>query len=207
MTTRRLGNAAGFSLPEVLVAMCLMMFVLGGTFTAMTHAMRADQVAREVTNLNGNLRASMDLIVRDFLQVGQGLPNGRVVGVPNGPGATPIVRPGPAASAPCAGVGNFAAGPTLSAVTPGPDLGPPVNGQCTDVITAIAADGAFENVNVSSIAANGRSMTVYPGGPDGIVGNTDDVDITDDPDAGGDNIRVGDLLLLSKGAMSVHGRR
>lgn len=203
MTTRRLGNADGFSLPEVLVAMGLMLFVLGGTFTAMTNAMTADKTAREITNLNGNLRASMDLVVRDFLQVGQGLPTGRVVGVPNGTGAQTIIRPGPAASGGCAGVGNFAAGPTLSAVTPGPAIGPPVNGECTDVITTLAADGAFENVNVSSIAANGRSLTIYPAGPDGILNNTDDVNITDNPDANGDNIRPGDLLLISKGAMSV----
>lgn len=203
MTTRRLQSDTGFSLPEVLVAMGLMLFILGGTFTAMGHAMRADQMAREVTNLNGTLRASMDLVVRDFLQVGQGLPTGRVVGVPNGPGANPIVRPGPAASAPCPGVANFAAGPTISAVIPGPDLGPAVNGQCTDVITTLAADGAFENVNVSSIAANGQSLTVYPGGPDGIIGNDDDVDIADDPDLLGDNVRPGDLLMIVKGAASV----
>jgi prepilin-type N-terminal cleavage/methylation domain-containing protein len=203
MTTRRLQSDAGFSLPEVMVAMALMLFVLAGTFTAMTQALRADRTTRDLTTLNGNLRASMDLVVRDFLQVGQGLPTGRTVGVPNGPGATPIVRPGPAAVAPCVGVNTFPAGPTLSAVTPGPDLGPPINGQCTDVITTLAADGAFENVNVSSIAADGQSITVYPGGPDGIVGNVDDVNISDNPDASGDNVRVGDVLLLIKGATSV----
>jgi prepilin-type N-terminal cleavage/methylation domain-containing protein len=74
MTTRRLQSDAGFSLPEVMVAMTIMLFVLAGTFTAMNNAMRADRTAREVTNLNGNLRASMDLVVRDLLQVGQGLP-------------------------------------------------------------------------------------------------------------------------------------
>lgn len=203
MTTRRMHSDAGFSLPEVMVAMGIMLFVLAGTFTAMNNAMRADQTAREVTNLNGNLRASMDLVVRDLLQVGQGLPVGRTVGVPNGPGANPILRPGPAPSAPCAGVGTFAAGPTLSAVTVGPDLGPPINGQCTDVLTTLAADGAFENVNVSSIAANGESITIYPGGADGIIGNADDVDISDNPDARGDNVRVGDLLMITKGAASV----
>ena len=54
--------------------------------------------------MNGHLRASMDLLVRDLLQVGQGLQVGRVVGIPNGVGATPITRPGPAAAGACAGV-------------------------------------------------------------------------------------------------------
>jgi len=193
---------AGFSLPEVIVAMGIMLVVLGGTFTAMTNAMRAEQTARSITTLNGHLRSSMDLIVRDFLQVGQGLPVGRVIGVPNGPGAAAIRRPGPAASGACAGAGNFPAGPTLSAVPVGPDLGPPINGLCTDVITTLAHDGAFENVNVTSMTANGQSITIYPYGVDGLNGTPDDVNISDVPDAQGDNIRVGDLLEITKGATS-----
>ena len=49
----------------------------------------------------------MDLVVRDLLQVGQGLPDGRVIGVPNGAGSAPIIRPGPAAAGACAGVGQL----------------------------------------------------------------------------------------------------
>ena len=54
----------------------------------MTNAMKAEQTARGITTLNGHLRASMDVLVRDLLQVGQGLQVGRVIGVPNGAGAT-----------------------------------------------------------------------------------------------------------------------
>ena len=36
----------------------------------------------------------MDLIVRDMLQVGQGLPAGRVIMIPNGVGALAIRLPG-----------------------------------------------------------------------------------------------------------------
>ncbi len=202
MTPRDTRSESGFSLPEVMVAMGIMLFVLAGTFTAMNNAMLSERTAREVTTLNGNLRASMDLMVRDLLQVGQGLPVGRRVGVPNGPGSVAITRPGPPASGGCPGVGQFPVGPSLPAVNVGPGFGPPINGQCTDVITTIAADGAFENVNVSSVAADGRSLTIYPGGPDGIVGNGDDVIINDNPDVRGDNIRIGDLLMISKGATS-----
>lgn len=193
---------AGFTLPEIAISMGIMLIILAGVFTAMTNAMSAERVARGITTLNGHLRASMDLVVRDMLQVGQGLPVGRVVGVPNGPGSVAIVRPGPASDGACDGVDTFPVAPTLQAVTVGPDLGPAINGQCTDVITTLAHDGAFENVNVSSLAADGQSLTIYPYGLDGINGTTDDVDISDAPDASGDNIRVGDLLEISKGATS-----
>jgi len=203
MAARTARGDAGFSLPEMMISMGIMMVVLAGTFAAMNTAMTAEQTAANLTTLNGHLRASMDLVVRDFLQVGQGLPVGRVIGIPNGPGSVRITRPGPAASGTCAGVTPFLPDPTLSAVTVGPDLGPAINGQCTDVITTLAHDGVFDGVNVTSIAANGRSLTVYPYGPDDTTGTPDDVLISDAPDALGDNVRVGDFLEITKGATSV----
>ena len=196
MTPRPPRSDAGFSLPEVMVAMGIMLVVLAGTFTAMTNAMRAEQTARSITTLNGNLRSSMDLMVRDLLQVGQGLQIGRTVGVPNGPGSAAINRPGPAASGACAGVTTFPVGPTLSAVTVGPDLGPPINGQCTDVITLLAVDGALDDIEVTAIAANGQSITLQIAGPNGA-------DISDVPDAAGNNVRPGDLIEVRQGTASV----
>jgi hypothetical protein len=202
---------SGFSLPEVLISMFIMMVVLAGTFAAMTNAMKAEEQVRGITTLNGYLRSSMDLVVRDLLQVGQGLPTGRVIGVPNGAGAVAIVRPGPVAAGGCGGAVTFPVAPRLSAVTVGPNLGPAIPrgvgapvipDDCSDVITTLAHDGAFENVNVSSMAANAQSITIYPYGPDGIVGSPDDIDISDDPDARGDNLRVGDLLEIAKGSTS-----
>lgn len=203
MAHRTARGDAGFSLPEMMISMGIMLVILAGTFSAMTTAMKAEQTATSITTMNGHLRASMDLVVRDFLQVGQGLPVGRVIGIPNGGGSAQITRPGPAAAGGCAGVTPFAAGPTIAAVTVGPDQGPPINGQCTDVITTLAHDGVFDNVNASSIAADGQSLTVYPYGPDGINATADDVNITDAPDVLGDNIRAGDFLEITKGATSV----
>jgi prepilin-type N-terminal cleavage/methylation domain-containing protein len=192
MTPHPSRSDAGFSLPEVMVSMGIMLVVLAGTFSAMTNAMQAEQTARGITTLNGHLRASMDVLVRDLLQVGQGLQVGRVVGIPNGVGATPITRPGPAAAGACAGVTPFPLSPTLSAVTVGPDLGPPINGQCTDVITTLALDGAFERVTVDAIAADAQSITINAA-----------TNISDDPDVNGDNVRVGDLLEIRRGAVAV----
>lgn len=173
---------AGFTLVELMVAMTITLIVLAGTVLAMTNARRASETARAVTTMNSNLRTGMDLMVRDFLQVGQGLPAGRVVAVPNGPGATPIVRPGP----PGVALTFDPASPVLSAVTPGPGLGPVLNGTPTDIVNVLAADPNFENVNLTALDA--QSMTVAT-----------TVNITD---GGADDIRVGDLIMLTKGASS-----
>ena len=63
---------------------------------AMTNAMKAEQTARSITTLNGHLRSSMDLVVRDFLQIGQGLQSAASSASRTAPGATPIApaRPG-----------------------------------------------------------------------------------------------------------------
>ena len=68
-------------------------------------------------------------------------------------------------------------------MTVGPDLGPPINGQCTDVITTLALDGAFEQRDVDAIAADAQSIPINAA-----------TNISDDPDVNGDNVRVGDLL-------------
>jgi prepilin-type N-terminal cleavage/methylation domain-containing protein len=173
---------AGFTLVELLVAMTITLIVLAGTVLAMANARRASETARAMTTMNSNLRTGMDLMVRDFLQVGQGLPAGRVVAVPNGAGATPIVRPGPPGTA----LTFDPASPVLSAVTPGPGLGPVLNGTPTDIVSVLAADPMFENVNLTALGA--QSMTV-----------TGTVNITD---GGADDIRAGDLIMLTKGASS-----
>ena len=86
----------GFSLIELVIAMGLMSIVLGGAFAALTDVAKANDTVKLVTGMHNNIRVGMDLVVRDLIQVGQGLPTGRVIAVPSGTGAQPIVRPGPA---------------------------------------------------------------------------------------------------------------
>lgn len=197
------GSEAGFSLIEMLIAMGVLLVVLAGTAQVMSKAIEGENATSQVLDMNGHLRAAMDLIQRDLLQTGQGLPVGRRFGVPNGPSATPIVRPGPPASGDCGGVTTFPAGPTIPAVSVGPDLGPAIDDICTDVITVAAADNLFGKVAVASIAANGQSAQIAvaedPADPD----DPDGADISDDPDVASDNVRAGDLLLFEKGNMSV----
>jgi prepilin-type N-terminal cleavage/methylation domain-containing protein len=85
----------GFTLVELLVTMAITTVILGATMAAMSDAIRATDSATLLTGLNNGLRTGMDLIVRDLLQVGQGLPAGRVVFVPAGAGAQALQLPGP----------------------------------------------------------------------------------------------------------------
>jgi len=181
----------GFSLLEVLIAMTVMLVVLAGTLSVMSSAMASHRFVRDVLDLNGYLRAAMDLLERDLLQVGQGLPIGRRVGVPNGDGSAPIVRPGPAASGECPGARAFPVDGSLPAVSVGADAGPAVNGQCTDVITTLAADNQFGPVPIAAIAANGQSLTIH-----------NSVNLAAPP-VDGDTLRPGELLMVSKGTNSV----
>lgn len=192
MRSQGLTDQAGFTLLELLIAMGVMLIVLAGTTQVMTDAVRGSSNARQMLDMNSHLRATMDLIQRDLLQVGQGLPTGRRVGIPNGAGAQAIQRPGPDASGPCPGVSPFPLEDSLPAVHVGPGLGPEVNGECTDVVTVLAADNVLEPLDLVAISSTGSTATIR-----------NDVNISDDPDAQGDNIRAGDLVMIERGIESV----
>jgi hypothetical protein len=155
----------------------------------MTDAMRINETTVMLTDMNYGLRTAMDLVVRDLLQVGQGLPSGRVVLIPSGDDSEPINLPGPS------GTNYTLVGATeLSAVIPGPGLGPEVDGQPTDMITTLAADSSFDQRLLTAVAADGSSMTVWNGNVD--LGGAD-ID-----DGGPDDVRPGDLMMLTKGSLS-----
>jgi prepilin-type N-terminal cleavage/methylation domain-containing protein len=183
----------GYSLIELLITMAITTVIMGATMTALGDAMKATESATLLTNLNGGLRTAMDLVVRDLLQVGQGLPAGRVVFIPSGPNATPIKIPGPPNTD-----FTLAGASELTAVVPGPDLGPIVNGQATDVITTLAVDSSFDSVNLTQFAADGRSVTVR-GCP--VANPLTCANIGDD--LNGDDILEGDLIMLVKRGTSL----
>lgn len=182
MANHRTRHDTGFTLVELLVSMTITLLILAGTVVAMTNAMRASETAKSMTGMNSNLRVGMDMMARDFIQTGQGMPTGRVVSIPNGDGAVPILRPGPPGT-----VYTFdPASPVLSSVTSGPGLGPMVNGQQTDMVTVIASDSSFESQTLTALGAS--SMTVNAA-----------VNITD---GGPDDIHQGDLIMLLNGTFS-----
>jgi Tfp pilus assembly protein PilW len=177
-------SEAGFSLMELLVSVTVTTVIMGTTLTALNHAMRANDTAVLVTGMNNNLRVAMDLIVRDLLQAGQGLPAGRVIQLPSGANSAQIRMPGPPGTSFLSPLGST----ELPAVVTGPGMGPVVNGVASDMITFLAADGSFDQVRLTALAANGSSMTVEPG-----------VDISN---GGPDDIEAGQLIMLTKGSSS-----
>jgi len=165
--TPRSHAQAGFTLAELLVAMAITLIIMGVTLTAFTHAMRANEVAILMLGANENLRIGLDLMVRDFIQVGQGLPSTKVISLPSGTSANPIVRPGPP------GMNyTFPAGATeLTAVTPGAGLGFNARtetgvdtGVATDIVTVIYADSQFVGTDGNppqcTLSADGSRMVV-----------------------------------------------
>ena len=192
----------GFTLVELLVSMAITTVVLGATMVAMSDATKANDSAIQMTGLNNSLRTAMDLMVRDFMQVGQGLPAGRVVGLPNGGGAEPIQLPGPPGtdyqlegSSFCPPDPNDPNPDTeceqISAIIPGPGLGPQLgeNATPTDMVWIIAADSAFERVPLARFSPTGRFIEVNAA-----------VNISD---GGPDDVHPGDLIMLTKGSASV----
>ena len=76
----------------------------------------------EATTGDGLLTAlrAMDIMVRDMLQVGQGLPSGRTIDIPNGTNATLVKMPGAPGTSRTLPAGDTA----ITAIVPGPGLGP-----------------------------------------------------------------------------------
>jgi type II secretory pathway pseudopilin PulG len=181
--TVRVRGTAGFTLVETLVAVLVVSMVMGAAFMGITHAMRLGENARLSSGMNNSLRSAMDVVVRDLIQAGQGLPDSKRVGIPNGTGTTLINRPAPSTgSTDPAGFTSFTAATSLPAVSVGYQLG----FNSSDVITVIAADSRFENINVtaatggtssaSATVVSSRAVTVTNGGPDNIaVGDLIDV--------------------------------
>jgi prepilin-type N-terminal cleavage/methylation domain-containing protein len=207
----------GFTLIELLVSMAVTTVILGATMAAMTNAINATESAKQITDMNNGLRTAMDLMVRDMLQVGQGLPGGRSILVPNGANSIPIQLPGPEGSnyqfdgpsfCPPRATDPDTVCEEITAVIPGPGRGPVLveNEPASDMITTLAADSSFETVPLRAFANDGRSITVPRPGVT-VVGAADPMHpsghiISDDPDVAGDNIRAGDLIMLTKGSSS-----
>ncbi len=195
-TNQRFGShddIRGFSLVELLVTMAITLVIMGATMTALGDAWKANDSASLITGLNTGLRVAMDVVVRDTLQVGQGLPTGRIITIPSGAGATAIRLPGfPGTNY------TLPAGATeVSAVIPGPGRGPIVNGQVTDMITTFAADSAFENRQLTALTNNSMAVALTRTAPLPAIPNGANI-----TDGGADDIDAGDLIMLTRGALS-----
>jgi prepilin-type N-terminal cleavage/methylation domain-containing protein len=198
----------GFTLVELLVTVAITLVIMGATMTALGSAWKANESAVLVTGLNSGLRTAMDIVVRDLLQTGQGLPTGRFITIPSGAGATAIRLPGPP------GMPDFTLPTTtteLNAVMPRPGAGPVINNVATDVITVLAADSSFDRraltalTNTSMTVALNRARQPLTGLPlvrEEIRNGANISDGATNAALAVDDIDAGDLIMLTRGSLS-----
>jgi prepilin-type N-terminal cleavage/methylation domain-containing protein len=189
----RAKTQAGFSLIEVLVAVAITVFILSITLAAFTEGMRINQAVRQVSEMDANLRAGMNMMIRDLIQTGAGIPTGGVP-IPTGGPFVPVRRPGPG------GEFDWAGGTTVwPAVGTGPSMGPVLGGIPTDLITVLYADNSLP-----------MPATVSDGADAPPLGDGDDLDVIAGDGAsvrldqatvfsGTAGLRVGDVMMLENG--------
>jgi prepilin-type N-terminal cleavage/methylation domain-containing protein len=126
----------GFTLAELMVAMSLALLLLGMTLSFLNQLYNTSDLAGSAAGVNQNLRAAVNLIVRDLSMAGAEIPLGGIP-IPSGGTATPIIRPGP-------GANTFPATGAVAVITPGPGLGPTTGSGGTaiptDTITLISVN-------------------------------------------------------------------
>jgi prepilin-type N-terminal cleavage/methylation domain-containing protein len=175
----RAASPRGFSLIELVVSMGILTLVVGGALVGMANIVRSNDTVLQMGAMNNAMRTGMDLIVRDMLQVGAGLPASHTITIPNGTGATQVKLPGPPGTAFLTATGDS----TIPAVIPRPGAGPTINGIPTDVVTVLMADNTFLNVALSAVTAT-------------------TVDIAAGPNiaTGPDRVSEGQLMMITKGS-------
>jgi prepilin-type N-terminal cleavage/methylation domain-containing protein len=176
---QRFESERGFTLLELLVAATIMLVVLAGSITAFNDARRVTDKLTRMTDTNQNLRASVNLMVRDLMQTGRNIPTGGIP-IPAGAGAAAVKRPGPPGTTLTMGAGTT----TLAGVIPAAAVGPTLNGVVTDMATVLYDDPtlALNAFQLNSIAADGSNAVVNAGTP--LNGATNAV-------------AAGDLILFS----------
>jgi prepilin-type N-terminal cleavage/methylation domain-containing protein len=178
-TRSPLRSDAGFSLIEMMISMTILTVIMGATLGGLSDIMKANQNVLMVSSTNNSLRGGMDLMVRDMLQVGSGLPASHAITIPSGAGSQRVRIPGPPGTTFLTTTADL----TLPAVMPRPGVGPTINGVATDVLTVMMADNAFESVTLSAVAA---TSVVVAAGP--VL------------DTGPDRVLAGQLMMISKGS-------
>jgi len=157
----------GFSLIELLVAMTVTLIIAAATLSLFSYALNVNAVGSQLSNINGNLRSALNLVARDLLQAGQGIPTGGVA-LPTGTGCQNINRPVYTGTAQFPyGCPNASTFPNMPAVIPGNAMGPNVisipalswmpetTAHNTDMITVVYQDNNLvTNLVPATLAAN-----------------------------------------------------
>ena len=86
MQRQRTGQTKGFTLVELLVAMALGLLVVGAMASLFKTSLNASMLVTQRAETQQNMRAAIDLMVKDISMAGAGLPSGGIQ-LPNGGGA------------------------------------------------------------------------------------------------------------------------
>lgn len=208
-TTKPTSTARGFSLVELLVAIALGLIVLAATTQLFKNGMDATVLVSQSSEMQQNVRATLNLVSKDVSMAGSGLPSGGLA-LPYGAGATAsffAVDPTkawlanntyPTGIVSGAPVTNFMYG-IIPGAANGMELGGPATltatGAGSDAVTVIYEDYAFPlNQYIASFPAanpNGDAVSFAP--PAVPPANFPAIQSPT-------GIQVGDLILLNNPA-------
>src|SRR5271167_2761361 len=156
MSWKSANSSRGFTLIEILVALAIGTLVLGAAVKLFSQAMGATFVVSQRAQMQQDLRASSDLLLKDISLAGAGLPSATGIALPQS-ATKPIYGYAPSCAAknncapgngiayPCTSSGAIPCNPTLYGLIPGFQMGiqPPGSPSKTDVITVVYTDTVF----------------------------------------------------------------
>lgn len=206
MKTRKRNFEPGFTLLELMVSMALGLIVMAAIANLFKMGMTSTMLVTQRAETQQNMRAAVDLLVKDISMAGAGLPTGGIQ-LPTGSGSTTSKFACDQTAVCHVPAHTYPAGNYMYGILPGYNNGVEANAviaaapspAINDSVTVIYADYNFPlweyNVNFTS-ATSGANVTlaanpVYSPAPPAITA------------AGG--IQAGDLIMISGGSLTAVG--
>jgi prepilin-type N-terminal cleavage/methylation domain-containing protein len=156
MSRTSANSSRGFTLIELLVSLAVGTIVVGAAVKLFSQGVNATFVVSQRAEMQQDLRASTDLLLKDISLAGAGLPSATGIALPQS-GTKPIYGYAPSCAAnnncvpgggiayPCTSAGANPCNPTLYGLIPGFQMGikPPGSPSKTDVISVVYTDTVF----------------------------------------------------------------
>ncbi|HTZ98062.1 MAG TPA: prepilin-type N-terminal cleavage/methylation domain-containing protein [Terriglobales bacterium] len=160
----------GFTFIELMVSLALGMLVVGAAVKLFSQGVDATWVVSQRAEMQQDLRAVENMLVKDISLAGAGLPVGQGVTLASGTGTSPIYGcdqalncpPNGAVNYPCAGGCGAAGPPTLYGVMPGYQLGiiPTGSTVTTDLISVSYSDVVLA-LNCYNVDLNSGTLATF----------------------------------------------